>query len=117
MHPLPHDYLQLIHDFQTRQQENEVAGITALKRLLPIAQRDSGQSGVIGRFLLGLYNGQAHRFDLTELRSLDPALFDACLSVLRMDYAPKQEVHEYFENGDAIWQDLSKRWAAATLAA
>ncbi|VFT43589.1 Toprim domain-containing protein [Pseudomonas aeruginosa] len=117
MQPLPHDYLQLIHDFQTRQQENEVAGLTALKRLLPIAQRDSGQSGVIGRFLLGLYNGQAHRFDLTELRSLDPALFDACLSVLRMDYAPKQEVHEYFENGDAIWQDLSKRWAAAKLAA
>ena len=113
----PHDYLQLIHDFQTRQQENEVAGLTALKRLLPIAQRDSGQSGVIGRFLLGLYNGQAHRFDLTELRRLDPALFDACLSVLRMDYAPKQEVHEYFENGDAIWQDLSKRWAAAKLAA
>lgn len=72
MQPLPHDYLQLIHDFQARQQENEVAGITALKRLLPIAQRDSGQSGVIGRFLLGLYNGQAHRFDLTELRRLDP---------------------------------------------
>ncbi|NYU52262.1 hypothetical protein H0B49_35090, partial [Pseudomonas aeruginosa] len=83
MQPLPHDYLQLIHDFQTRQQENEVAGLTALKRLLPIAQRDSSQSGVIGRFLLGLYNGQAHRFDLTELRRLDPALFDACLSVLR----------------------------------
>ena len=40
MQPLPHDYLQLIHDFQARQQENEVAGITALKRLLPIAQRD-----------------------------------------------------------------------------
>ena len=41
MQPLPHDYLQLIHDFQTRQQENEVAGLTALKRLLPIAQRCS----------------------------------------------------------------------------
>ncbi|NQB51266.1 DUF7673 family protein [Pseudomonas aeruginosa] len=117
MQPLPHDYLQLIHDFQARQQENEVAGITALKRLLPIAQRDSGQSGVIGRFLLGLYNGQDHRFDLTELRRLDPDLFDACLSVLRMDYAPKQEVHEYFEDGDAVWQDLRKRWAAASLPA
>ncbi|WP_434964058.1 hypothetical protein [Pseudomonas aeruginosa] len=39
------------------------------------------------------------------------------MSVLRMDYAPKQEVHEYFEDGDAIWQDLRKRWAAASLPA
>lgn len=73
MQPLPHDYLQLIHDFQTRQQESEVAGLTALKHLLPIAQRDSGQSGVIGRFLLGLYNGPAHRFDLTEPAQTRPS--------------------------------------------
>ncbi len=87
------------------------AGIEALQRLVPVAQRDTGQSGVIGRFLLGLYNGQAFPFDLTELRHLDRGLFDDCLAVLRLDNTPEQEVHEYLPNGDAIWADFRKRWA------
>ncbi len=92
------------------------AGIEALHRLVPVAQRDTGQSGVIGRFLLGLYNGQAYPFDLTELRRLDAGLFDDCLLVLRLDNRPEQEVHTYLPNGDAIWADFRARWAAPALA-
>ncbi|SFL31518.1 hypothetical protein [Pseudomonas sp. NFACC46-3] len=88
-----------------------LAGIKALHRLMPVAQGHSGQSGVIGRFLLGLYNGQDYPFDMTELRRLDAALFDDCITVLRLDNTTEREVHRYFENGDAIWEELRNRWA------
>lgn len=87
------------------------AGIEALHRLVPVAQRDTGQSGVVGRFLLGLYNGQSYPFDLTELRRLDVGLFDDCLAVLRLDNTPEQEVHEYLPRGESIWAEFRERWA------
>ena len=57
------------------------------------AQSDTGQAGVVARFLLGLYNGQRFRFDLTDLRRLDGRLFIACLNVLSLDWTPAVEVH------------------------
>jgi hypothetical protein len=85
-------------------------GEAALRRLLPIAQRDTGQSGVIARFLLNLYNGERFPFDLTDLRRLDYALFDDCMAVLNMDYQPAQEVHRYFDHGGATWEAMAKAW-------
>lgn len=87
------------------------AGIEALQRLVPVALRDSGQSRIVGRFLLSLYNGSAFPFALTDLRGLDSALWDDCLAVLRLDRRPEQEVHEYIENGDDIWSQLKRAWA------
>ena len=88
------------------------AGIDALHRLVPVAQLDSGQSGIVGRFLLSLYNGKAFPFPLTDLRGLDTTLWNDCLAVLRMDRRPEQEVHEYIEDGDAIWSQLKRNWAS-----
>ena len=87
------------------------AGIEALHRLLPVAQRCTGQSRIVGRFLLSLYNGSAFPFSLTDLRGLDSALWDDCLAVLRLDRRPEREVHEYVENGDQIWSHLKRAWA------
>lgn len=84
------------------------AGLDALQRLVPIALRDTGQSRVVGRFLLGLYNGQGYPFDMTEFRLLDGALFDDCLAVLRMDYNPEREVHEYLANGHEVFARLRR---------
>jgi hypothetical protein len=86
------------------------AGIAALKRLLPIAQGCTGQSGVVALFLLGLYNGRDFPFDMTQLRRLDHNLVEDCLSLLRMDSNPEFEVHQYIENGQEIWQDLRRTW-------
>ena len=91
-------------------QENREAGEAALKRLLPIAQRDTGQSGVVACFLLGLYNGERFPFDLTELRRLDRKIFEDCLAVLRMDWSPEKEVHRYFERGNEIFEQLAIDW-------
>lgn len=107
---------QLHSDLQqmlTRRRQNQAEGIAALHRLVKAATGDTGQSGVVGRFLLGLYNGQAFRFDLTDLRRLDPALHDDCLAVLRMDHAPVQEVHLYLKNGELIWRRLIDMWGGA----
>ncbi|MGZ8317473.1 MAG: DUF7673 family protein [Telluria sp.] len=87
------------------------AGEAALRRLLPVAQRDTGQSGVVARFLLGLYNGSRFPFDLTDLRRLDYALFDDCMAVLAMDCtAHRQEVHLYFPSGGKLFEQLAEDW-------
>ena len=88
------------------------AGLAALSRLLPVAQRDSGQSGVIARYLLSLYNGTAYPFPLTDLRKLDTALYQDCIALLHMDNRPEQEVHTYVANGEVIWDGFKKVWRA-----
>lgn len=103
-----HSELQQL--LRERRNQSQAAGVAALQRLLPVAQRDTGQSGVVGRFLLGLYNGSAHPFNLTDLRRLDSALHHDCLTVLAMDARPVQEVHEYFAGGDRIWRELAANW-------
>lgn len=85
-------------------------GEAALRRLLPIAQRDTGQSSVVARFLLNLYNGDRFPFDMTDLRRLDYEVFDDCIAVLKMDSQPQKEVHNYFENGGKIWEKLAADW-------
>lgn len=85
-------------------------GEAALRRLLPIAQRDTGQSSVVARFLLNLYNGERFPFDMTDLRRLDYELFDDCMAVLKMDFQPEKEVHRYFEDGGKKWEALAKDW-------
>ncbi len=89
-------------------------GEAALRRLLPIAQGHSGQCRYVAAFLLGLYNGRRFPFDLTDLRGLDRAIFNDCLTVLRMDYMPAREVHTFFDEGHdeghKIWEGLAKTW-------
>ena len=89
-------------------------GEEALRRLLPIAQGNSGQCRYVAAFLLGLYNGRRFLFDLTDLRCLDLKIFNDCMAVLRMDFQPRQEVHTFFDQGNdeghKIFEGLAKRW-------
>lgn len=86
------------------------AGIEALRRLIAVAQRDTGQSRKCGRFLLSCYNGQAWPFDLTDLRCIDASLFEDCLAVLRMDRQPEVEIHQRIEGGSALWHQFKMDW-------
>lgn len=80
--------------------------INALVRLAKVANGDTGQSGRVRRFLLGLYNGGQWPFDLTDLRCIDAALLDDCLIVLAQDaQGPQREVHTYLKNGDALFAE------------
>lgn len=89
----------------------ETRGAAALKRLYQVAQADYGQCRYIAHFLLGLYNGTRFPFDLTELRAIDDALFEECMTVLRMDArVTRQEVHRYFAEGGQSFEQLAKDW-------
>ena len=87
-----------------------IAGTEALGRLLRVALRDTGQSRVVARFLLSLYNGNRFPFDLTDFRRLDHGIFVDCMTVLQMDYTPAQEVHTYFKRGSEIWEQMATDW-------
>ena len=96
--------------FSARRPQVIAAGVEALHRLWPIAQSDTGQSSVVARFLLSLYNGDRFPFDLTDFRRLDIALFDDCMAVLAMDFSPEKEVHKYFDNGGERFERLADDW-------
>lgn len=103
---------QMIEAENAKVKECLAAGIPAVIRLVKVAQSDTGQSQVCGRFLLGLYDGPCYRFDLTDLRRLDSALVDDCLAVLRMDANPVREVHRLIDDGDAVFRRLRMSWAS-----
>lgn len=90
----------------------QTSGLPALSRLVVIAQRDTGQGRIVGRFLLGLYNGPEYPFHLTDLRALDQEIHSDCMAVLMMDWAPEREVHELIDNGPRIWAELARMWGA-----
>ncbi|ENW02915.1 DUF7673 family protein [Acinetobacter beijerinckii] len=99
--------------FSTKAHEQ---GEPALFRLINIADSDSGQSITVRKFLLGCYNGARFPFDLTDLRSLDTAIVQDCLSVLAMDSRLTQEVHRYIENGSQIFEGWAQTvWSRGQL--
>ncbi|WP_247394642.1 hypothetical protein [Ralstonia pseudosolanacearum] len=110
------EFFAQAHDQQTPGQraaeiraQDQDAGLDSLMALLAVAERDSGQSGVVARFLASLYNGADYPFDLTDLRRLDADLFEHCLAVLRLDQRAV-DVHGYVPDGEARWQRLLTTW-------
>jgi hypothetical protein len=72
------------------------------------AKRDTGQSITVRKFLLGLYNGCDHPFDLTSFRGLDSEIFNDCILVLKMDAtATVREIHEYVDEGETLFSNWS----------
>lgn len=69
--------------------------IEGLKLIVGAIRRNpgSGQTHRLVAFLGGLYNGPRFPFDMTDLRSLDCELADACVHVLRYDSFNQAEIH------------------------
>lgn len=97
-----------ISELKIHRDQAQQNGVPALIRLVDIAQRDTGQSRKVAKFLLGLYNGPVFPFDMTELRCLDLVIFRDCMSVLEMDYFTVKEVHQYVVNGDIIFRRMAE---------
>jgi hypothetical protein len=66
----------------------------------------TGQAGRLVRFLAAMYNSYDYAFDLTDLRSLDTRLANACLDYLNYDRLARREVHHHLTGGDQQLQ----RW-------
>ncbi|WP_217450744.1 DUF7673 family protein [Vogesella oryzae] len=104
-------FAQQMQEAQQLRHKIFAEGLPALRRVLQVAMRDTGQAGTCARFLLGLYNDRRFPFALTDLRSLDDDLFNDCMAVLRMDaHVCEREVHCYFEDGGEIWEQLAEDW-------
>ena len=114
MSALTNHLLELASIDQHRGQAH-AEGQPALQRLAMVAQRSSGQARIVGRFLLGLYDAHSYPFPLSDLRGLDLDLFQDCLTVLRMDYHPVREIHEYLTDGPELFRQL-QNWLPPTLA-
>jgi hypothetical protein len=82
--------------------------VNSLQSLLRFVRlhRHSGGARVIATVLCSLYNGVRCKVDLTDLRLLDQANFEHVINVLRLDHVPVCEVHQYFENGGEIWEQM-----------
>jgi hypothetical protein len=98
---------------EVRAQDHD-AGLDSLVVLFDLARSDTGQAGIVARFLAGLYNGMDFPFDLTELRGLDCDLFEHCLAVLRLDNRPKVEIHRYLPDGEQRMKQLLLDWGLMT---
>ena len=59
----------------------------------------AGQTRRLVRFLAGMYNGNDYPFDLTDLRTLDTELANACIDYLNYDRLSKAEVHTHLPDG------------------
>lgn len=69
--------------------------LKALQRMWRLACGNHGACRVAAGLLLGLYNGNRFKFDLTDLRLLDTPNFNDALLVLALDWQPQREVHEW----------------------
>ena len=99
---------ELTHAAFIYREEN---GIKALNALLERNLNEHGSgAGTVKRVLLGLYNSDDYPFRLTDLRNLDSENFDDVIAVLQMNArsCPRHEVHNYFQNGDEIWNQMKK---------
>lgn len=89
---------------RARREQQQKDSLDALLRLCKVAQGGSGQCHHVRRFLLGLYNCKKWPFELNRLRNLDRNIAEDCFTVLRLDVAAYQEIHQYIKNGDQLWR-------------
>lgn len=103
------DFLDSMQREQDSRSELHECGLQALHHLAEVVINGTGQSIIIGRFLLGLYDGSKYPFNLVSLRALDNDLHASCMAVLQLDYVPLKEVHEYLDNGPELFKRLCDR--------
>ncbi|ENM5223530.1 TPA: DUF7673 family protein [Pseudomonas aeruginosa] len=92
----------------------DIQATKVLRRLVPEALCHTKTGGVVGRLLLGLEDGEAHPFNLNDLRRLDPILQDECLLVIALDGTAMLKVRQRIErddNGRVVWALLNSMWA------
>ncbi|SDR75618.1 DUF7673 family protein [Pseudomonas oryzae] len=80
----------------------------ALARLLEAALSGTGdgQSEICRDFLLGLWSGQEHLFNLARLRRLEIEQWQDCIAVLQLHQFSLSPIHLCIKDGERIWQQL-----------
>lgn len=97
------------YEFWRSQQRSEVPlKQQALVRLLQSALHGTGEghSEICRDFLLGLWDGQEHPFDLSRLQRLEIEQWQDCMAVLRLQQYSLSPIHLSIEDGERLWQRL-----------
>ena len=82
----------------------------AIRKLLPLAQGDTGGSRVAALVLLSAYNGADFQVNVVDLCSLDRVHYQAALAVIRGRVETGREPQNFLKNGGEIFRDLWTRW-------
>ncbi len=94
----------------SKSQAGEAEYKDAILRLLKLAQSDSSASEVAAQILLSTYNSYNWHAPLAWFCHLDALNFDAAITVIKGRWSLHCEPHNAIQNGDALFNDLKKRW-------
>ena len=78
----------------------------AIDLLYKVALNNTGQSEVVAKVLLSAYDGYKYQISIPDLSSLDLALFEMALIIIRGRAINKIEPHEIIENGQEKFKNL-----------
>lgn len=83
---------------------------SAILKLVPLAQGDTGGSRVAAQVVLSAYNGRDFQLDIVDLCNLDRGNYQAALAVIRGRVELGIEPQDFLENGDKVFRELWQRW-------
>ena len=88
-------------------QDQTIAGLEALARLIEIAQKDTGQSRRVADFLLAWHNAAENGgWDVTDLWNVDQSIADDMFTVLHLIRAEQRYPDDqgFKDEMQRIWQ-------------
>ena len=83
---------------------------SAILKLVPLAQGDTGGSRVAAQVVLSAYNGRDFQLDIVDLCNLDSGNYQAALAVIRGRVELGIEPQDFLENGEKVFRELWQRW-------
>lgn len=84
----------------------------SLEHAVRFATTHVGTSGgrVFATFLASLYNGNRVKADVSDIGLLDGGNFEHLLNILRLCYETHREPHDFFKNGNDLFERIIKDW-------
>lgn len=117
---IPREKLQKLHDFMSGdswEQANELrkANLDKCLKSMEVAlnwalKHDTSGARVFATLLASMYNGNRVKFDVSDLKLLDRVNFEHALNCMRICQELHREPHQFFKNGDELFERFIKDW-------
>lgn len=73
-------------------------------------KHDTSGARVFATLLASMYNGNRVKFDVSDLKLLDPVNFEHALNCMRLCQELHREPHQFFEGGGALFERFIADW-------
>lgn len=117
---IPRDQYAKLHAFMAgdtweRAQALRQANLTECLKSMEIAlnwalKHDTSGARVFATLLASMYNGNRVKFDVSDLKLLDPVNFEHALNCMRLCQELHREPHQFFENGGELFERFITDW-------